>query len=130
MISLEELSKILATVGISSSQEEHILTTTKNLPTCPKDKEKPKKEIKVFLMEEEINDFGEQSCDLKIKEEEMLCDLHEEDNKEEYHPIEAWFQMINMSHCSLFLPFLFMSYYSNQLVFHTLMHLNAYFSNY
>ena len=130
MISLEEFSKILAIAGNFSSQIEHILTAVKSLPTSPKDKEEPKEEIEVFLMEEEINDFGEQSCDLEIKEEKMLCDLHEEDNKEEYHPIETWFQTINRSHCSLFLPLLFISYYSNQLVLHTLMNLNAYFSNY
>ena len=59
MINLEELFKILATAGSSSSQIEHILTQVKNLPPSPKDKEEPKEEIEVFLMEEEINDFGE-----------------------------------------------------------------------
>jgi hypothetical protein len=34
-ISLEELSQILATAGISSFQEEHILTIVKNLSTSP-----------------------------------------------------------------------------------------------
>jgi hypothetical protein len=34
--SLRELSQILAIVGISSSQEEHILTIAKNLNTSPK----------------------------------------------------------------------------------------------
>ena len=34
--SLEDISQILATVGISSSQEEQILTTIKNLSTYPK----------------------------------------------------------------------------------------------
>ena len=42
MISLEELSKILATVRNSSSQIEHILIAIKSLPTSPKDKEEPK----------------------------------------------------------------------------------------
>jgi len=37
-MSLEELSQILAASGISSSQEEHILTTVKNLYASPKDK--------------------------------------------------------------------------------------------
>ena len=60
MISLEELSKILATVGIFSSQEEHILTTVQNLSTFPEKKEKAKEDIKVSLMEEEIKYFGEQ----------------------------------------------------------------------
>ena len=83
MISLEELSKILATTKNYFSQIEHILTTIKSLPTSPKDKEELKEKIEVFLMEEEINDFGEQLCDLEMEEEEMLCDLHEEDNKEE-----------------------------------------------
>jgi hypothetical protein len=35
IISLEELSQILAIAGISSSQEEHILTIAKNLSTSP-----------------------------------------------------------------------------------------------
>jgi hypothetical protein len=35
-ISLEELSQILVATGISSSQEEHILTIAKNLNTSPK----------------------------------------------------------------------------------------------
>jgi hypothetical protein len=35
-ISLEELSQILETTGISSFQEEHILTLVKNLSTSPK----------------------------------------------------------------------------------------------
>jgi hypothetical protein len=35
IISLEELSQILAIVGISPSQEEHILETTKNLSISP-----------------------------------------------------------------------------------------------
>jgi hypothetical protein len=35
-ISLEELSQILATTGISSFQEEHILTIVMNLSTSPK----------------------------------------------------------------------------------------------
>ena len=34
-ISLEELSQILAIAGISSFQEEHILTIVKNLSTSP-----------------------------------------------------------------------------------------------
>jgi hypothetical protein len=36
-MSLEELSQILATTGISSSQEEHILTAVRNLSNSPKD---------------------------------------------------------------------------------------------
>ena len=40
-ISLEELSQILVAVGISSSQEKHILTIFKNLSTSPEVKEEP-----------------------------------------------------------------------------------------
>ena len=82
MISLEELSKILATTGISSSQEEHILTAVQNLSTSPEKKEEANEDIKASLMEEEIKDFGEQPSELEIEEKEMPCDLHEEDNKE------------------------------------------------
>jgi hypothetical protein len=42
MISLEELSQILAAVGISPSQEEHILAAAKNLSTSPEILEGPK----------------------------------------------------------------------------------------
>ena len=129
MISLEELSKILATVGISSSREEHILTAVQNLSTSPKKKKEANEDIEASLMEEEIKDFGEQSSELEIEEEEMPCDLHEEDNKEEYHPIETWFHITNRAYYSLFLPSLFRSYHSNQLVFHVLVCVNVYFSN-
>lgn len=129
MISLEELSKILATVGISSSQEEHILTVVQNLSTSPENKEEAKEDIEVSLMEEEIKEFGEQSYELENEEEKMPCDLHEEDNKEEYNSIETLFRITNMSYYSLFLPFLFISYHSNQLVFHDLVCINVYFSN-
>ena len=87
MISLEELSKIIATIGISSSQEEHILTAIQNLSTSPEKKEEANEEIEVSLMEEKINNFGEQSSELEIEEEEMLCDLYEKANKEEYNSI-------------------------------------------
>ena len=129
MISLEELSKILATVGISSSQEEHILIAVQNLSTSPEKKEEAKEDIKAYLMEEEIKYVGEQSSELENKEEESPCDLHEEDNKEEYTSIETWFHITNRSNHSLFLPFLFISYHSNQLVFHALVCINVYFSN-
>lgn len=89
MISLEELSKLLATTGISSSQEEPILTVVQNLSTSPEKKEEANEDIKVSLMEEEIKDFGEPSSELEIEEEDMSCDLHEEDNKEEYNSIET-----------------------------------------
>jgi hypothetical protein len=39
---LEELSQILAVIGISTSQEEKILTSVKNLFASPKDIEEPK----------------------------------------------------------------------------------------
>ena len=42
IMNLEELSQILATVGISSSQKENILIVVKNLSTSPKDIEEPK----------------------------------------------------------------------------------------
>ena len=125
MISLEELSKILATTGISSSQEEHIFTTVQNLSTPPKNKEEAKEDIEASLMEEEIKDFGEESSELEIEEEEMSC----EDNKKEYNSIETWFHITNMSDYSLFLPFLFISHHSNQLFFHALVCVNVYFSN-
>jgi alanyl-tRNA synthetase len=129
MISLEELSKILATARISSSQEERILTAVQNLCTSPKKKEETNEDIKASLMEEEIKKFGEQASELEIEEEKMSCDLHEEDNKEVYNSIETWFHITNRSYYSSFLLFLFISYHSNQLFFHDLVCVNVYFSN-
>ena len=74
MISLEELSKILETVGISSSKEEHILTIVQNLSISLEKKEEGDEDIEASLMEEEIKDFEEPSSELEIEEEEMLCD--------------------------------------------------------
>ena len=37
IMSIREFSQILAAVGISSSQEKHILTIVRNLYTSPKD---------------------------------------------------------------------------------------------
>ena len=105
------------------------MTTVQNLSTSPKKKEEANEDIEASLMEEEIKGFGEQSSELEIEEEEMPCDLHEEDNKEEYNSIETWFHITNMSDYSSFLPFLFISYHSNQLVFHALVCVNVYFSN-
>ena len=98
MISLEELSKILAIAGISSSQKEHILTAVQNLSTSLENKEEEKEDIEASLMEEEIKNFGEQSCEFEIEEEEMPCDLHEKDNKEEYNSIETWFHITDTSY--------------------------------
>ena len=38
-LSVEQLTQILATTGISSSQEEHIFVAIKNLTTPPREKE-------------------------------------------------------------------------------------------
>ena len=52
IISLRELTQILATVGISSSQEEHILTAVKNSSTSPEVKEESKEELEASTMED------------------------------------------------------------------------------
>ena len=61
-ISLEELSQILATTGISSFQEEYILTIVKNLSTSPEILE----ESRSYELQ---NDFPFQNA----KETEKLC---------------------------------------------------------
>ena len=69
-ISAEQLTQILATYGISSSQEEHILTTIKNLATPPKEKEES-------TFEESYTFDGEQLYEQESEEdkEELQHDL-------------------------------------------------------
>ena len=58
IISLGKLTQILAVARISSSEEEHILTTVKNSYTSPEVKEESGEEPEASTMEE-IEDFGE-----------------------------------------------------------------------
>ena len=136
-ISLEELSKILAAVGISSSQGEQILTVIKNLSTSPEVKEELEEEPETSTNHlcqyvEEPKNSREQSFELDIKEakeENTSSDLHEEGNQEYHNPIERWFQTIIRSHRSFILPYFFVSSYLQQLVSYTLVFFKVYFSN-
>ena len=123
-ISLEELSQILAVVGISSSREEHILTVVKNLSTSPKVKEEP------TFHETHISN-GEKSFEPETEQakEEMRCDLNQEWNQEYHSSIEIWFKVVTRSHHSFILPSLFVSYYFPQLVSHTLICFKLHFPN-
>ena len=76
-ISLEELSQILAVAGISSFQEEHILTIVKNLSTSPEILEKSRSyELKNDFLCQNVKEAkklwttsnGEQSLRPKIEE--------------------------------------------------------------
>ena len=74
-ISLEKLSQILAISRISFSEEEHILTSVKNLSTSPKVKGEP-------TFHEPHISHGEKSFEPKMeaKEENTSSDLYEEGN--------------------------------------------------
>ena len=80
-LSLEQLTQILAKVGISSSLEKEILIETESLITPPE------------INEEYCTFDGEQSCEQEIKEdhEELQHDLRSENYSYE-NPIERWFQ--------------------------------------
>ena len=87
-ISLEQLTQILATTGISSSQEEHILTVVKSLTTPPKLKEEST--FKELCISNE-----EQLCKQEIKEDEegISSDLNHNVNQAYGNFIERhWFQ--------------------------------------
>ena len=87
-IILEQLTKIIAIVGISSSQEEHILTTFKSLSTPPTLKEESTFEELCILDEEEL-------CKQVIKEYEegISVDLNQNVNQSYEIFIEQWFQV-------------------------------------
>lgn len=87
-VSLEHLTQILAKVGISSSQEEEILTAIKGLNAPPEAKEE-------LIIEESCASDDEQLFEQKIEgnEEGVSGEL----NKEEHHAykscIEQWFRV-------------------------------------
>ena len=86
ILSLEQLTQILAKVGISSSLEEEILTAAESLITPPTtNKESTFEESYTF-------DEG-QSCEQEVEEdnEELQHDLRSEKYAYEI-PIERWFQ--------------------------------------
>ena len=85
-LSLEQLTQILAKVGISSSHEEEILKVAESLITPPTTN-------KESTYEESCTSEDEQSCEQEIEEdhEELQHDLRSE--KYAYKiPIERWFQ--------------------------------------
>ena len=114
VISLEELSHILAAVGISHSHEEHILETAKNLSTSLETLEGPKflelqKDFPCQSMKEAeklgTTSNGERSLSSEIEEfstcistdpsgTKEINHLKEEDMCKDY--IENWFQEVIM----------------------------------
>ena len=108
IISLRELIQILVAVGNSPSQEENILTTVKNSSTSPKVKEESEEDLEASTTEE-VENFGEQSCEPESNEanmENIKCDLHEEGNLGYSDLIETWFKTIMRSHKSFILPYI------------------------
>ena len=108
--SLELLNEILANAGISSSQEEEILTTIKTETTPPEAKE------------ESISD-KEHACEKEIEEDEkwILGDHHANDSC-----IEQCFQVSTSlnQHCFCFY---FINLHFQHLVLHIFIHIKFYF---
>ena len=143
LISMRELSQILAAVGISiySSQEEHILTEVKNLSISLKIIEetqshklqidspcqyfKETKNLKTIFDGErpEIEEFStylstDPSCTQAIEhlEEEDMHGLRKEGDYQHY--IERWFKEVTRSQYRSFLRHLLMHKHVSWLVFH------------
>jgi hypothetical protein len=86
--SLELLTQILADVGISSSQEEEILTRIKDSNTPPETIEDPTPEDSYASDDGQLIEKG-----IEENEEELQHDLSEEQRTYE-SLIERWFQAI------------------------------------
>ena len=116
-ITLEQLSQILAKDGISSSQENEILTTIKDLATPPEAKEESTLE--------ESNE--EQLFEQEIEEDqkENASKLNQNGNHTYESLIKWWFQAsIRTVQC--FLPYFYVSHLP-QLIFHTAIYFNFQF---
>jgi hypothetical protein len=86
-VSLELLTRILAKVGISSSQEEDILTTIKDSNTPPKT-------IEDSTFENSYASDEEQSFEQEIEEDEEELHQYLSEEKHAYEIIiEQWFQV-------------------------------------
>ena len=127
---LKGLSQILATAGVSTSQEEQILATVKSLSTSPEVIEEPNfhetqpyEELEssnnhVFQYLEETEDLwttsiGEKPLKLEIEEaneEDMQHCPNEEMNQDHYDYIEHWFQTSTPARHHSFLQTLLASY--------------------
>jgi hypothetical protein len=149
IMSLEELSQILATAGISSSQEEHILTTVRNLSTSPKDIEEPKSYEPCLQEDREtfIDQFDQSTKEIEdswtisnqenplepeieeAKEKNTHSGLNEEVNQGHHDYIECWFQATVRLHHHSLLQQLFTSYYSKLLVHHVRVLIKVYYIN-
>ena len=87
---LEQLTQILAKVGISSSLEKEILTAAESLITPPETDEES-------TYEESYTFDGEPSCEQEVKEDNN--EFHHDLRNENYaykSPIERWFQASTM----------------------------------
>ena len=86
-ISLDQLSQLLAEVGISSSQENEILITTKRFTTPPEVKEE-------LTFEESCISDEEHLFELEIEREEEIIsgDQHPEEYPANISCIEQWIQ--------------------------------------
>lgn len=142
---LEELPQILAVARISSSQEVQILTTVKNLSL---EVINELKSHEPHLQEESPIDHLFQSIEetketwtipsgekllepnLEVaKKYDTWSGLKQEMDQGYQDYIENWFQTIIASRNHSLLPQLVISYYLQQLVYHTLASYKVYFSN-
>jgi hypothetical protein len=118
-VSLELLTEILAKAGISSSQEEEILTAIKDATTPPEAKEK-------LTSEEFYTADNEQACKQEIEEDEEGISGEFDQNEEVDHAyescIEHWFQAGTRLD-----PFNFSFYFVNLQFQHLISHVYIYF---
>ena len=121
-ISLEQLTQILATTRIYSSQEEHILTAVKSLTIHPKLKEEST--FKELCISNE-----EQLCKQEIEEDEedIPGDLNQNVNQDYESFIEQWFQAsTRLDQCFCFY---FVKSHIQQLILHILVYFHFSFAN-
>ena len=152
-MSLEALSQILATVGISASQEAYILTSFRSLSTSPQSQEnfevsfeETKESCTKYDGEHPVKlDMGEfSSCPStnlvcipetncpsfsSMTEEDFEICPNEEGRQDHHDYIEHWFQITIQSKYHSHLQILFVSRLSKLLVFHAPVPFKVFSSN-
>ena len=118
-IRFEQLTQILAKAGISSSQEDEILTAVKDLNSSLEKKDE-------LTFEESCASDGEELFEQE-NEEEVSSELNEDVNHEYESLIEHWFQVSTRIDKFCFY-FYFINLHFEQLNSHIIVHSIFYFS--
>jgi hypothetical protein len=116
-ITLEQLSQILEKVGISSSQEDEILTKIKDLASPPEEKEES------ILKESNEEQLFEQ--EIKEDQQENASKMNQNGNHTYKSLIERWFQ-VSIRTIQCFLLYFSISHLP-QLISNTSIHFNFQF---